>query len=60
VANNIKRFRKKRGLTQEDMTKFGFNYRHYQRVEGGKQNLSLFTLQKIAAVFKVNEREFFE
>ena len=60
VAGNIKRLRKKRGLTQEEMTRFGFNYRHYQRVESGKQNLSLFTLQKIAAALKVNEREFFD
>jgi len=52
--------RKKRGLTQEDMTKHGFNYRHYQKVEGGKQNLSLYTISKLAAALKVDEREFFE
>ena len=35
IAVNIKKLRLENELTQEDMTEYGFNYRHYQnwRVE---------------------------
>ncbi|MDP7321221.1 MAG: helix-turn-helix transcriptional regulator [Bacteriovoracaceae bacterium] len=39
VVINIKKARMSKGLTQEDMLKFGFNYRHYQKLESGKHPL---------------------
>jgi len=52
VASNIKNARKKAGLTQEDMAKFGLNIRHYQDIEGGKINITLETIHRLSRVFK--------
>ena len=52
VANNIQRARKKAGFTQEKMQDFGFNYRYYQKIEGGQVNLTLKTLWLIAKALK--------
>lgn len=48
VGANIKAARLEAGYTQEEMCQFGFNYRHYQRVESGKHAPSLHTLFRIA------------
>jgi transcriptional regulator with XRE-family HTH domain len=53
VAENIRRCRKRVGLTQMDMIDHGFNYRHYQRIESGDTGPSLSTLYKLAKIFKV-------
>jgi transcriptional regulator with XRE-family HTH domain len=53
ISKNIKIIRKDRGLTQEDMARFGFNIRHYQDIESGKINLTLQTLYRIAKALKV-------
>jgi transcriptional regulator with XRE-family HTH domain len=53
VANNIKELRKARGLTQEDMMKFGFSVRHYKRIESGKYKFTLYNVYKLARVLKV-------
>jgi len=59
IAGNIKRVRESRKLTQEDMTQFGFSYRHYQRVESGKYSINLFTLHRVAIALKVDVVELF-
>lgn len=59
LAENIKRARIGKGLTQEDMVKFGFSYRHYQRVESGVYSPNLFTLFRLSKAFKVSIDEFF-
>ena len=53
IAKNIKSARKKKCLTQEDMTNYGFNYRYYQRIESGKYSMNLYTLHRLALVFKI-------
>lgn len=53
VAQNIKKTRKKAGLTQENMARFGFNIRHYQDIESGKVHFTLETLYRIARAFKI-------
>ena len=53
VASNIKSARKEAGMTQEDMQKYGFNWRHYQEVEVGRINISLETLFRRSKIFKV-------
>lgn len=59
IASNIQKIRRAQGLTQEDMAERGFNYRHYQKLESGTYSPNLRTLHKLAAVFKVNIKDFF-
>lgn len=59
LAENIKRAGIGKGLTQEDMVKFGFSYRHYQRVESGVYSSNLFTLFRLSKAFKISVDEFF-
>ncbi|MEQ1723477.1 MAG: helix-turn-helix transcriptional regulator [Pseudobdellovibrio sp.] len=54
ISTNISTIRKSRQLTQEDMTEFGFNYRHYQKLESGEYSPNLKTLHKLAEAFNVN------
>ena len=42
IYHPIRKLRTKKGLTQEDMTRFGFNYRHYQKLESGAHSFSLY------------------
>lgn len=57
LSENIKSLRVERGYTQEDMTQFGFNYRHYQKLESGSHSPSLSTLFRLSVIFKVNINE---
>ena len=54
VAANIRKARTDADLTQEGMEKFGFNIRHYQDIEGGKVNITLETIYRLAKALKVN------
>jgi transcriptional regulator with XRE-family HTH domain len=58
IAFNIKRIRKSKKLSQNDMTAFGFDLRNYQRLEAGSHSPSLYTLHKLAVSFKVEIAEF--
>jgi len=49
-----------KGLRQEDMCQFGFEYKYYQRIEYGQKNLSLKTLNKLAKAFRVPISKLFE
>ena len=60
VANNIKTYRQKAGLTQMDMVDHGFNYRHYQRLESGETGYNLQTLFRLSKVFKIPVAAFLE
>lgn len=59
VAKNIGSARRARALTQEDMIKHGFSYRHYQRIESGRNAPNLQTLHRLAITFKVDVTDFF-
>ncbi len=48
-----------RGLKQEDMCQFGFDYKYYQRIEYGEKNLTLKTLNKLAKGLGVPVSELF-
>lgn len=48
----VKRLRKKRGYTQEDMLSFGFSTRHWQQVEAGRA-ITVTTLLRICEVFEL-------
>lgn len=60
VAGNIRRVRKSKGLTQEDMMALGLERRWFQRIESGGYSVSLPTLDRVARAFKVDISEFFE
>lgn len=59
IGNRIRELRKQRGLRQEDMEKFGLSYKYFQRVEAGKVNVTLKTLEKIASAFEIDAIELF-
>jgi transcriptional regulator with XRE-family HTH domain len=59
IAGHIKRLRKKRGLTQEEIIDYGFNYRFYQKVESGAYSFNLYTLHRLSIAFKVPIQDFF-
>ncbi|MBX7149417.1 helix-turn-helix domain-containing protein [bacterium] len=61
VAQNIKKARTKRGLTQEAAAELsGFHYKYYQRIESGLVNLTLDSLGKLATAFKVKASNFLD
>ena len=60
VAKNIKKARVNKGLTQENMSDHGFNYRHYQKIESGSYSMNLYTLHRLSKIFKVDIKFFFK
>lgn len=61
LGMRMKEIRKARQLSQEQVSdKVGISPKHLSRVEMGKGYPSLDTLEKIAAVLKVELKEFFE
>lgn len=54
ISGNIKRLRAGHGLTQEEMSKYGFNYRFYQKLESGRHSPSLKTLYRLAKAFNTD------
>jgi putative transcriptional regulator len=59
IGKRIRELRKKKGLRQEDMQRFGINYKYYQRVETGKANVTLNTIEKIASAFGIEAEDLF-
>lgn len=59
IAANIRKFRKKKGLTQEDMVDHGFNYRYYQKLESGHYSFNLYTLHRLSKVLGNPVKDFF-
>ena len=54
ISSNIKKARKKRRITQESMIDYGFNYRHYQKIESGSYSMNLYTLHRLSNIFNIN------
>ncbi len=53
VGERARQLRIAKGLRQEDMCQFGFEYKYYQRIEYGEKNLTLKTLNKVAKAFGI-------
>ena len=60
VGKRVRELRLAKGLRQEDMCQFGFEYKYYQRIEYGQKNLSLKTLNKLSKAFRVPISKLFE
>lgn len=59
IGKRIRELRKQRGLRQVDMESSGLSYKYYQRIEAGKVNVTLKTLERIAEVLDIDVREIF-
>ena len=59
VGKRVRELRTSKGLKQEEMCRFGFDYKYYQRIEYGEKNLTLKTLHKLAKAFGVPLSELF-
>ncbi len=57
VGERVRQLRKDRGLRQEDMCQFGFEYKYSQRIEYGQKNLSLKTLNRLSRAFDISVSE---
>jgi transcriptional regulator with XRE-family HTH domain len=54
LAANVRRLRLKRGWSQEDCAEYcGLHRTYIGAVERGERNITISTLEKIAAAFKV-------
>jgi transcriptional regulator with XRE-family HTH domain len=61
VAKNIKRIREKKGMSQKELiTAVGLGAPMYSRIETGKAEPSLTTLEKIAKALNVKLSDFFD
>ncbi len=59
IARRISELREQAGLTQEQVAaRLGIAAKNYQRMELGKQNLTVLTLVRVAAALGVHPREF--
>ena len=59
LGKRVRQLRIERGLKQEEMCRFGFDYKYYQRIEYGEKNLTLKSLNKLAEAFGVPMSELF-
>jgi transcriptional regulator with XRE-family HTH domain len=53
LGERIRKLRKKRGHSQEDMISYGFSARHWQQIEAGRP-ITVSTLLRICAVFETS------
>jgi len=61
IANNIKRLREVKNLSQKEVcAASGLPQGQYSRIENGKVEPSVSTLEKLASVFEVSIGEFFK
>jgi len=56
LGERVKRLRKTKGLTQEDMIGYGFSARHWQQIEAGRP-ITIRTLLRICDTFGVRAAE---
>ncbi|MFH1965523.1 MAG: helix-turn-helix transcriptional regulator [Acidobacteriota bacterium] len=59
LGKRIQQLRLERGLKQEEMCQFGFEYKYYQLIEYGEKNLSLKILNRLSKAFKIEIAELF-
>lgn len=59
IGEKLREIRKAKGLRQEDMEALGINYKYYQKIEAGKINLTLKSIEKISQALKIDPRDLF-
>jgi transcriptional regulator with XRE-family HTH domain len=59
LGERVKRLRKSKGFTQEDMIGFGFSARHWQQIEAGRP-ITVTTLLRICDAFSIRAAQLIE
>jgi transcriptional regulator with XRE-family HTH domain len=57
LARRLREIRAAKGLSQREMKELGINHKYYQRIEAGNVNLTLRSLEKLAAALGVGVLE---
>ena len=60
IGKRIRQVRISKGLRQEDIGQLGIAYKYFQKIENGKANVTLKTLEKIADALEINPTALFE
>lgn len=59
IASRLRVLRLKRGLTQWALGERGVSYKYYQRIEAGRANMTLRTLERVARALGASFDEIF-
>jgi transcriptional regulator with XRE-family HTH domain len=59
LGRRLREIRLNKGLRQQDLQDRGMSYKYYQRIEGGKVNPTLRSLEKLAFALGVSVFDFF-
>ncbi len=57
IGERLRRVRKSKGLSLEDMVRLGFNAGHLSRIEHGDYNIRIKTLASLAAALDIRPSE---
>lgn len=61
LAQNLRRLRKKIGLTQEGLAELGrFSYKYLQEIEAGRVSITIKTLSRFSEILKAHPSAFFQ
>jgi transcriptional regulator with XRE-family HTH domain len=60
LARRLREIRSAKGLSQRELEGLGINHKYYQRIEAGSVNLTLRSLEKLAAALGVGVLEIFQ
>jgi transcriptional regulator with XRE-family HTH domain len=59
LGERVKKLRRSKGFTQEDMIGFGFSARHWQQIEAGRP-ITVTTLLRICDTFSIRAAQLIE
>jgi transcriptional regulator with XRE-family HTH domain len=59
LGRRLQEIRLGKGLRQQDLQDRGISYKYYQRIEEGKVNLTLRSLEKLASALEVSVLDLF-
>lgn len=59
LARRLREIRMAKGLSQRELEELGINHKYYQRIETGKVNLTLKSLERVASVLDIGVLEIF-
>ncbi|MGH7823670.1 MAG: helix-turn-helix domain-containing protein [Candidatus Binatia bacterium] len=60
IGRRLREIRTAQGLRQQDMEGRGISYKYYQRIESGKVNLTLSSVEKLASAFGIKILDLFQ
>jgi transcriptional regulator with XRE-family HTH domain len=60
IGRRLREIRTAQGLKQQDMEGRGISYKYYQRIEAGKVNLTLRSLEKLTSALGIKVLDLFQ